>query len=137
MYIQVIDGNLTAWGAYKFEGYTGYSAVDYEDFMANPDKYMFDGEDVVLNPNYEKEQKEKEEALFNASFFKTSLGYVRRTVTMKTGQTKDFLADILPVLEVGVPILTYTKDLEQNKVNVTAEFMQECKAQILKDFYGE
>lgn len=136
MYIQIDNGKLVAWGEYKFDGYTKFVAVDYEDYTQNPNKYIFDGEDIVVNPNYEKEQKEKEEELFNASFFKTSLGYVRRSVTMKTGETKDFLADILPVLEVGVPILTYTKNLKQNKVNVTSEFLQECKAQILTDFYG-
>jgi hypothetical protein len=55
---------------------------------------------------------------------------------MKTGAVKDFLADILPVLEVGVPILTYSKDLEQKRVKVTEQFLQECKNQILIDFYG-
>jgi hypothetical protein len=137
MYIQITDGELTAWGAYKFDGYTKFVAVDYEDYTQNPNKYIFDGADIVVNPNYEKEQKEKEEELFNASFFKTSLGYVRRSVTMKTGAVKDFLADILPVLEVGVPILTYTSDLEQKKVAVTEQFLAECKAQILTDFYGD
>jgi hypothetical protein len=136
MYIQITDGELTAWGTYKFDGYTKFVAVDYEDYTQNPNKYIFDGEDIVANPNYEKEQKEKEEELFNASFFKTSLGYVRRSVTMKTGAVKDFLADILPVLEVGVPILTYSKDLEQKRVKVTEQFLQECKNQILIDFYG-
>jgi hypothetical protein len=137
MYIQIDNGKLVAWGEYKFDGYTKYVAVDYEDYTNNPDKYIFDGEDIVVNPNYEKEQKEKEEELFNASFFKTSLGYVRRSVTMKTGAVKDFLADILPVLEVGVPILTYTRELEQKKVAVTEQFLAECKAQILTDFYGD
>ena len=136
MYIQITDGKSTAWGAYKFDGYTKFVAVDYEEYQKNPEKYIFDGEDIVINPNYAKEQKEKEEALFNASFFPTSLGYIRRKVTMLTGETKDFLADILPVLEVGIPILTYAKDLKQSKVLVTAEFLQECKEQILKDFYG-
>lgn len=89
---------------------------------------------IKRNP---KPSKEEEEELFNASFFKTSLGYVRRKVAMKTGETKDFLADILPVLEVGVPILTYTRDLEQKKVAVTEQFLGECKVQILTDFYGD
>lgn len=69
-------------------------------------------------------------------FFNTSLGYVKRTVTMKDGSNKDFLSDILPLLEEGVPILTYSAEGVQSKVNVTQEFINECKNQLLVDFYG-
>lgn len=89
---------------------------------------------IVENP---KPTPEEQEAEFNRQFFNTSLGYVRRNVTMKNGAIKDFLSDILPLLRVGVQILTYTKELEQNKVLVTAEFLEECSQQVLKDFYGE
>lgn len=77
------------------------------------------------------------QAQFDKEFFKTSLGYVRRNVSMKTGEVKDFLADILPVLEVGVPIIFYDSDLNQSKKMVTEVFLAECKEQILKDFWGE
>jgi hypothetical protein len=84
------------------------------------------------------EQKEQEEqAQFDKEFFKTSLGYVRRKVSMQTGEVKDFLADILPVLEIGVPIIFYDRDLNQSKKMVTEVFLAECKEQILKDFWGE
>lgn len=83
----------------------------------------------------ELEEEKKEE--FNKQFFKTSLGYVRREVSMKDGSTRDFLCDILPRLRKGVEILTYTEDLEQNKVVVTDEFINECDRQLLQDFYGE
>lgn len=83
----------------------------------------------------EEIEREKQEQ-FEKEFFNTSLGYVRRKVSMKTGETKDFLADILPVLEVGVQILTYDKELKQYKKQVTEAFIGECKQQILKDFYG-
>ena len=33
-------------------------------------------------------------------------------------------------------IKDFSKDLKQSKVLVTAKFLQECKEQILKDFYG-
>ena len=56
---------------------------------------------------------------------------------MKTGEVKDFLADILPVLEVGVPVIFYDRDLNQSKKMVTEVFLAECKEQILKDFWGE
>lgn len=77
------------------------------------------------------------QAQFDKEFFKTSLGYVRRKVSMKTGEVKDFLADILPVLEVGVPVIFYDRDLNQSKKMVTEVFLAECKEQILKDFWGE
>jgi hypothetical protein len=84
-----------------------------------------------------KEIEAEKQAQFDKEFFKTSLGYVRRNVSMKTGETKDFLADILPVLEVGVPIIFYDRDLNQSKKMVTEVFLAECKEQILKDFWGE
>ena len=44
-------------------------------------------------PRKSKEQKIKErEEEFNKEFFLTSLGYIRRKVTMKTGEVKDFLS---------------------------------------------
>lgn len=78
----------------------------------------------------EQEQRAKE-------FFSTSLGLVRRNVTMQTGETRDFLFDIKPTLQVGVPIITYNADGTQNVgVLVTEEFLNECDRQIYKDFYG-
>lgn len=77
-----------------------------------------------------------DEGRLGREFFNTSLGYVRRKVTMQDGTKKDFLADILPLLQIGIPILTYTIDGEQNKVTVTEEFINECKQQMLRDFYG-
>ena len=79
---------------------------------------------------------EEQEEEFNKQFFLTSLGYVRRSVTMKDGSHKDFLSDILPLLEVGVPVLTYTRDLVQKRVLATKEFINQCKQQMLRDFYG-
>lgn len=90
-----------------------------------------------INPYYEDEKVKEREEQFNKDFFNTSLGYVRRKVTMQDGTKKDFLADILPLLEINVPILAYTKEGNQNKVFVTEEFINECKQQMLKDFYGD
>ena len=63
---------------------------------------------------------------------------------MKDGSTKDFLTDILPLLQVGVPIISYDKpDFTTDEIPaqntdklVTEEFINECKQQVLKDFYG-
>ena len=85
----------------------------------------------------EEQIAERREEQFNKEFFNTSLGYVKRKVTMKDGTTKDFLTDILPLLQSGIPVLTYSKELEQIKSLVTDEFIEECKKQLMKDFYGE
>ena len=75
-------------------------------------------------------------AQFEREFFNTSLGYVRRKVHMQDGTERNFLADVLPVLQIGVNIITYTKNGAQTKVPVTEEFINECKMQYLRDFYG-
>ena len=70
-------------------------------------------------------------------FFNTSLGYVKRQVTMATGDVRDFLFDIKPTLQVGVPIITYNLDGTQNRgVLVTEQFLKECGKQVFYDFYG-
>lgn len=108
-----------------------------EEVYNNLDHYMWDGSNVVINPNYDKEQEEKEKAQFRKDFFNTSLGWVRRAVHMKDGNVKDFLSDILPLLQVDVPIITYNEDKTQNVgVLVTTQFIEECKQQVLLDFYG-
>lgn len=116
----------------------------YSLYNETPDKYIYLDGEIVENPDYEEEQAQAREIEFNESFFNTSLGYIRRKVTMKDGRTKDFLTDILPLLQVDVPIISYDKpDFtvdEMPKQNtdklVTEEFINECKQQVLKDFYG-
>ena len=119
--------------------------ADYEK-----DKYIVDGNVLVLNPNYEEEKEALREAEFNKAFFLTSLGYVRRAVTMADGSKKDFLSDLLPVISMGVQagtpvnILTYDKPpfdedvtdwtVYQHQVTVTPQFIQECFAQLANDF---
>lgn len=138
MFVQIENNKIMAASAGIFEGATHeFPEINFEDYCEYPNKYIFNGKEVIINPSFEKEMKEEQEAEFNRQFFNTSLGYVRRNVTMKNGAIKDFLCDILPLLRVGVQILTYTKDLEQNKVLVTAEFLEECSQQVFKDFYGE
>lgn len=105
---------------------TGNTIIEYTE---SPKTYRIV---KVAEPTVEEKEKR-----FNKEFFNTSLGYVRRKVSMQTGETKDFLADILPVLEVGVPIIFYDRDLNQSKKMVTEVFLAECKEQILKDFWGE
>lgn len=74
---------------------------------------------------------------FKRMFFKTSLGYVRRKPFVKgTGEFKDFLDDILAGLKVGDTILTYTAEGTQQIKQVTEQFIDDCREQYTKDFYG-
>jgi hypothetical protein len=113
-------------------------------------KYVVVGGELVLNPSWDSEQEERRESEFDKAFFNTSLGYVRRSVTMADGSHKDFLSDLLPVISMsvqsGVPvnILTYDRppfdhDIDdwteyQHKVVVTPQFIQECFMQLSNDF---
>ena len=108
--------------------------------------------DGTINENLENERIQVKQTQFNQEFFLTSLGYIRRKVSMSTGETKDFLSDLLPVISMGiqsgqtVPIITYslpdftqeltTEYLEslQSVKNVTAQFVQECFLQLSNDF---
>lgn len=85
----------------------------------------------------ESELRKQEEETFQKEFFQTSLGYIRRSVYIEgTNEVKNFLSDILPLLEVGVPIITYNADKTQNRdIFVTESFLKECKQQMLTDFY--
>lgn len=118
---------------------------DYEQ-----DKYIYENGEIVLNPQFEEIKAQEREEQFNKDFFQTSLGYVRRKVSMITGETKDFLSDLLPIISLGVQmgkpvtIITYNKPdftqetidwtVLQNEQTVTAEFVQECFMQLSNDF---
>lgn len=113
---------------------------------------LVDGEVIDNTEEYEQEQIQAKQEEFNKEFFLTSLGYIRRKVNMSTGETKDFLSDLLPVISMGVqsgqtvPIITYslpdfskeltTEYLEslQTVKNVTEQFVQECFLQLSNDF---
>ena len=105
---------------------------------------------LELNPDYEDKQAEKREAEFNAEFFQTSLGYIRRSVSMANGTKKDFLSDLLPAISMSVQtgqavnIIAYDKPdfteeitdwtQYQHIVTATAQFIQECFLQLSNDF---
>lgn len=102
-------------------------------FALSDNEIFKDGKIVVDNERMQKIQREE----FEKQFFETSLGWVKRTVTMQDGSVKNFLTDILPLLLVGVDVLTYDSELNQKKVTVSNEFLNECKQQLIADFYGE
>lgn len=127
------------------ENYPTYYALEHWEKLV-------DGEVIDNTEEYEQEQIKAKQEEFNKEFFLTSLGYIRRKVSMSTGETKDFLSDLLPVISMGVqsgqtvPIITYSlpdfsKELTKEYLeslqavqNVTAEFVQECFLQLSNDF---
>ena len=119
------------------EGYICITQAQAQKIQEDDLYYVIQNGELVLNPNYEEEKQAREDAEFNRQFFNTTLGYVRRNVTMKDGSVKSFLTDILPMLVVGVPVLVYDRELNQTRVQVTEVFINECKQQLYKDFYGE
>lgn len=129
--------------------------IDVPDEVGEDEEQTYHKETItvpypVINPDYESEKASAREAEFNKAFFNTSLGYVRRSVTMADGSKKDFLSDLLPVISMGVQagqsvnILTYDiptfdKDVTdwteyQHQRVVTAQFIQECFLQLSADF---
>ena len=50
-----------------------------EDIYNNIDRYIWDGEELILNPNYDEEQAETREANFKKEFFKVNnFGWYRK-----------------------------------------------------------
>lgn len=108
------------------------SATDYVIEETEIEYELYNGEYLT-----QEEIQEIKQEQFKKDFFNTSLGYVSRKVHMKDGSIKDFLTDILPLLQENVPIITYNIDGTQNTdVMVTEQFLGECKQQLLIDFYG-
>lgn len=136
-------------------GIKSYSVEEnaYYDYISNEDKYMVDNNKIVVNPEYAQKKEAERKVNFNEQFFNTSLGYIRRKVTMANGEIKDFLADLLPSISLGislnqpVSVICYTepnfsKDVEDwtqyQQVNqATPQFVLECFMQLNKDFVGE
>ena len=112
----------------------------YAVWCADKKRVIYKEGEIIINPDYEAEKQAELIEQFNKEFFNTSLGYIRRRVNMKDGTTKDFLTDIVPLLQVGVQIITYSlngAELTQNTgVTVTEQFITECKQQLFADFYG-
>lgn len=130
-----------------------YIIGEVEEEIVNPETEETETvkvQKLVPNPNWDEEQYIRREQEFNKAFFQTSLGYIRRSVTMADGGKKDFLSDLMPVIKMGleagqvVNILTYDRppfdhDIEdwteyQHQVVVTPQFIQECFLQLSADF---
>jgi len=80
MFVQIEDGKLMAWAESPFVGYTvEFSDIDYKDYVENSNKYFFDGEKFVLNPDFEAEQVNMRKNEFLGRFFALGdYGYFRK-----------------------------------------------------------
>lgn len=110
--------------------------------------------EVIVYDETQEEAEEREAQArqneFEAEFFETSLGWIRRKVTMKDGSIKDFLSDLLPSIMEGLRlgiapnIITYREPdftqevtdwtVYQVKKEATQQFVQDCLLQISEDF---
>lgn len=108
--------------------------------------------DITDTPQYQEERAAEREAQFKKEFFNTSLGWIRRSVTMKDGSKKDFLGELLMPIKAGlelgqeVTIIVYrqpdfSEDVAdwtqyQDRKAATLQFIQDCLNQIVIDFNG-
>ncbi len=119
-------------------------------YALEPWEKLIDDEVIDNSVEYKKEQAQERQKRFETEFFNTSLGYIRRKVTMANGDTKDFLTDLLPSIAMGiqlnqpVSVIAYkepdfTEEITdlvkyQEVKQATAEFVQECFMQLNNDF---
>ena len=125
-----------------------------KSFEENRDLYVIKNGQITPVENAEEVKAKKRKDEFEKSFFCTSLGWIRRKVTMKDGSVKDFLADLLLPIKAGMELgqaaqiityrtpdfyeemsLEYMESLQENKFP-SADFIQECLLQTVKDFRG-
>lgn len=134
----------------------GKNIVEDDNFIyaIEPWEQIINGEVVDNTKEYEAQKAQERQKEFNKEFFLTSLGYIRRKVSMSTGETRDFLFDLLPAIEKSVsigqpyPVIVYkqpdfTKEITteylvslQEFKNATEQFCNECTLQIGTDFSG-
>ncbi len=128
-----------------------------ELIQENPNNFKIQNGEIVQKTETEikEEETKKRQKEFEKDFFLTSLGYIRRKVNMATGDTKDFLCDLLPAITTGItigqeiPIITYKQpdftqeftleyleSLQEIKI-ATQQFSTECALQISADFMGQ
>ena len=155
MYYRIKDGKISDYADYEYEEDCLYlSGITMDEYTEDPDKYVIRDGVLINNPDYDSLKAAEREEQFKADFFETSLGWIRRKVTMQDGSTKDFLSDLLiPIktgLELGVnaEIITYNEPdysqefteeyavTLQEKKSATAEFVQECLQILVTDFTG-
>lgn len=154
-YLHIENGKINGGGQAQVvsEGWESIEITEsqWSDFLEKGGNYfLYQNGEIIINPNYEQEKAQKRQSNFETEFFNTSLGWIRRKVTMKDGSTKDFLSDLLPSIMEGLRlgiapnIITYREPdftqevtdwtVYQVKKEATQQFVQDCLLQISEDF---
>lgn len=156
MFYRIKDNNIYDYADYAYAADCLFTNIcTLKSFEKNRELFVVKEGQIALVENAEEIKAQKRKYEFEKAFFRTSLGWIRRKVTMKDGSVKDFLADLLLPIKAGmelgqnVEIITYntpdfTKETDneymeslQEYKNATPEFIQECLFQTVKDFRGE
>ena len=155
MFYRLKENNIYDYADYEYAKDCLFTNIcTMKSFENNREIYTIKNGQIAIVDDVENVLAQKRKKEFEAAFFKTSLGWIRRKVTMKDGSIKDFLADLLLPIKAGmemgqnVEIITYStpdftiepdneymESLQENK-NATPEFIQECLFQTVKDFRG-
>lgn len=102
-YAFITNGNLDGKGECPCEGDNTFSVEITEVIYNNFDRYLWDGSNVVLNPNYEQEQQQKEaERIGNLTM--TALDFI--TFLRQSGLT---LEQIRAYLDANIELDTQLK----------------------------
>lgn len=128
----------------------------YNDYISDPDKYIYSDGTIIENPNYEQLKAQARENGFKKEFFQTSLGWIRRKPTLADGTKDDFLNNDLPLFAIALmggnnPVLPiayqlpdFTKELTNEYMvslqiknqPITLQFINECMQIKITDFNG-
>ena len=130
-YIIIENNKIISGGDTPIEGdgFINYEPTDelYNAFIANPDYYMWNGQDVVLNPDWEEIQKQKEkERVGNLTMTKRIFALGLQEYGISYSQLKQIIAqneqaqlewDLCVELERKNPLL----DIMAAQVGITSE----------------
>ena len=151
MFYRIKNNEIYDYADFEYSNDCKFSALcTVKQFENNRDKYTI--QDNVIKVITESDECLIKQDRFEKEFFQTSLGWIRRKVTMKDGSIKDFLADLLLPIKAGLEMgqnieiitykipdftqelnLSYMESLQEIKF-ATEEFVRECLVQTVKDF---
>ncbi len=156
MYYRIKDNKIYDYADYEYaKDCLCTNVCTMKAFAENPDDYIIDDGQIIPAPNLDEIKVQRKKEQFEKAFFYTSLGWIKRKVTMQDGSVKDFLADLLLAVKAGiemgqeVEIITYktpdyTEDMSKEYLEslqelkfATSDFIRECLFQTVKDFRGE
>ena len=155
MFYRIKDNKIYDFADYKYaDDCLSTELCNMREYSENKEMYLVENGELVNIPNPEEIIYQKNKTEFEKEFFQTSLGWIRRKVTMKDGSVKDFLADLLIPIKTGIelenevriitykkpdfyikPDEEYMKSLQEIKI-ATPEFIQECLLQTFQDFWN-